>query len=183
MRAVQRQLLAKGIPQEFERRGGVAYRKRFWSAERSESRFTWQKFFFTNDVEEALSAVRKLDVNATVSDSGLIEFQEVLPATWEHPTTGEQLWFNGVHTNHESYYKEAEHIDTSDGSPMTTAYADGTVISNETLAEIRSTMWKSSVACSLQTGDVVVVDNMLVSHGRMGWEAGHERKMLLTHFS
>ena len=103
-------------------------------------------------------------------------------AVHEHPTTGEPLWFNGVHTNHRSYYEEAEHIDTSDGSPMHTAFADGADIPEAMIASIRGVVWNHSVALRCQTGDVVVVDNMLAAHGRMGWVSGHPRKVLLTHF-
>lgn len=55
-----------------------------------------------------------------VSEEGVISFREVLPATRAHPQTGEKVWFNGVHTNHRSYYDEAAHVDTSLGSPMHT---------------------------------------------------------------
>ena len=108
---------------------------------------------------------------------------QVLPAVFAHPKTGEPLWFNGVHTNHKSYYEEAEHVDTSDGSPMHTVFADGTDIPDETMMAIRVAIWSNSVAMPLKTGDVVVVDNMLASHGRMSWIPPAPRKMLLTHFS
>lgn len=100
-----------------------------------------------------------------------------------HPQSGEPVWFNGVHTNHRSYYDEAEHIDTSDGPPMHTTYADGTAIPDETVAAIRAAYWEHSVALRLRRGDVVVVDNLLAAHGRVGWEPGQPRRVLLSHFS
>ena len=66
-------------------------------------------------------------------------------------------------------HKQLSSIDTSDGSPMDTSYADGTPIADETLAAIRAAYWANSVAIPLRTGDLVVVDNMLASHGRMSW--------------
>ena len=59
----------------------------------------------------------------------------------------------------------------------------GTPIPDETIATIRAILWRSSVAIPLQSGDLVVVDNMLACHGRMSWLPGNPRKMLLTHFS
>ena len=44
-------------------------------------------------------------------------------------------------------------------------------------------MWQHSLALRLESGDVVLVDNMLVAHGRMSWVPGNLRKVLLTHFS
>lgn len=134
MRGVSASLQALGLPEEFAAHGGVAYRKRLWSTEHVSHSFTWQQFFFTDHLSGALEAVRKRDPNAKVIDDAtdVIEFEETLAAVHSHPTTGEALWFNGVHTNHKSYYEEALHIDTSDGSPMHTAYADGEEIPETT---------------------------------------------------
>lgn len=184
MRQVHSILEAQGIPQLFAERGGVAYVKRLWSAEHVNHSYTWQQFFFTPELEEAVAEVRRRDPHAIVdAERGVIDFREVLPVLFAHPTSGEPLWFNGVHTNHRSYYEEALHVDTSDGPPMDTTYADGTPIPDDVIAAIRAAVWKSSVALRLQTGDLVVVDNMLASHGRMGWVPGNPRKVLLTHFS
>lgn len=183
MRAVYASLEALGIPQAFAEHGGVAYRKRLWSAEHVNHSYTWQQFFFTSELEVAVDEVRKRDPHAKVDEvTGTIDFEESLPAVFAHPSTGEPLWFNGVHTNHKSYYEEALHVDTTDGSPMHTAYADGEAIPDATIAAIRAAVWNHSVAMQLRTGDLVIVDNMLASHGRMGWVSGNPRKILLTHF-
>jgi len=185
MRAVYKELEAAGVPQAFAEHGGVSYHKRLWDGERVNHSYTWQQFFFTQDLDVAVAEVRKRDTAAAVGEHGpgVIDFQEVLPAVWPHPTTGEPTWFNGVHTNHRSYYVEAPHVDTSDGPPMDTSYADGTPISDETVAAVRAAYWKNSVAVRLQTGDLVIVDNMLASHGRMSWVPPAKRMVMLTHFT
>ena len=185
MRAVHADMVAQGVAAEFERRGGVAYIKRLWDATRVQNNsYTWQKFFFTDDLERALAEVRKRDGDARAGEhgDGVIDFREVLPAVVPHPKTGEPAWFNGIHTNHASYYVEAAHVDTSDGPPMHTAFADGTPIPEATVAAIRASYWRNSAAIRCETGDLIVVDNMLASHGRMSWTPGEPRKMLLTHF-
>jgi len=183
MRGVYASLEALGVPDAFAQHGGVAYRKRLWSAEAVNHTYTWQQFFFTSELAEAVAAVRQRDPHARVDEvTGRIDFEEHLPAVFEHPATKEPLWFNGVHTNHKSYYEEAEHVDTSDGSPMHTAFADGEEIPDATIAAVRAAVWNNSVAVRCETGDVIVVDNMLASHGRMGWLSGNPRKVLLTHF-
>ena len=184
MRGVYADMAKGGVVDEFEQRGGVAYHKRLWDAERVNHSYTWQNFFFASDVETALGEVRKRDPDARLGEHGpgVIDYRETLPAVVPHPHTGEPTWFNGVHTNHESYYVEAAHVDTSDGSPMHTTYADGTTIAPETVAAVRAAFWRNSAAVRCQTGDVVVVDNMLAGHGRMSWDPSVERKMLVTHF-
>jgi len=174
------------VPQAFEAHGGVAYHKRLWSSEHVNHSFTWQKFFFTSELDAALAEVRKRDPAARVHEHGpqVIDFKEVLPAVHPHPRTGEPTWFNGVHTNHRSYYEEAVHIDTSDGPPMDTSYADGTPIPDATIAKVRAAYWRNSFALPLKTGDLIIVDNMLASHGRMSWVGPVDvRRVLLTHFT
>ena len=230
MRGVYSDLEAQGVPQAFAEKGGVAYHKRLWSAaQTNHTGYTWQKFFFTEGLDEALDEVRKRDPGAIVAqETDMIDFQEVrarplvsppplpapharthpahaahqvarpcpsraraphqlrprqvLPAVWQHPRTSEPIWFNGVHTNHRSYYVEAAHIDTSEGSPMDTTYADGSAIPESTIGAVRKAYWENSVAVRLQSGDLVVVDNYLASHGRMSWVPPNPRKVLLTHF-
>ena len=184
MRGVYAELERQGIPQTFEARGGIAYHKRLWSAEYVNHTYTWEKFFFTSNVDDALAEIRKRDPGARVHEHGpgVIDFIEVLPAVHLHPKTGEPTWFNGVHMNHRSYYEEADHVDTSDGSPMDTSYADGTPIPEDTIAAVRRAIWRNSVAVRLETGDLVIVDNMLAAHGRMSWVQPAPRRVLLTHF-
>ena len=183
MRAVYKELEAAGVPAAFASRGGVRYWKTLWSAATSQSSYTWQRFFFSQNKSEVVARVGALDPEARVSKDDTIEFSEVLPAVHAHPVTGEPLWFNGVHTNHGSYYQEADHVDTTHGVPFTTSFADGSIIPEATIAQIRATMWQHSLALRLESGDVVLVDNMLVAHGRMSWMPGALRKVLLTHFS
>jgi len=185
MRGVYADLEAQGVPQAFAERGGVAYHKRLWSsAQTNHTGYTWQTFFFTSELDVALEEVRKLDANALVGDHGpeVIDFRETMPAVRTHPKTGESIWFNGVHTNHRSYYVEAEHVDTTDGPPMDTTYADGTPIAEETIAAVRAAVWANSRAVRLQAGDLVLVDNYLAWHGRMSWVPPNPRKVLLSHF-
>jgi len=185
MRGVYSELEAQGVTHEFDERGGVAYHKRLWSAaQTNHTGYTWQQFFFTQELDVALAQVRMRDPDAIVHKHGpeVIDFRESMPAVHLHPSTREPLWFNGVHTNHKSYYVEAEHIDTTDGSPMDTTYADGSAISDATVATVRAAWWHNSVAVRLQAGDLVVVDNYLAGHGRMSWVPPNPRKVLLSHF-
>merc|ERR1719159_1259905 len=97
----------------------------------------------------------------------------------KHPHTGELLWYNGVHTNHRSYYEEAAHIDTSQGPPMDTRFADGTPFPDDLTQKVRRAMWSNSKAIVLHSTDLVIVDNMLAGHGRMSWRPDVPRKLLL----
>ena len=51
------------------------------------------------------------------------------------------------------------------------------------IERVRAAYWNNSVAVPLVSGALIVVDNMLAGHGRMGWVPPHPRKVLLTHFT
>eukprot|EP00746_Dinoflagellata_sp_MGD_P144401 gnl/MRDRNA2_/MRDRNA2_77136_c0_seq1.p1 gnl/MRDRNA2_/MRDRNA2_77136_c0~~gnl/MRDRNA2_/MRDRNA2_77136_c0_seq1.p1 ORF type:complete len:1165 (+),score=182.33 gnl/MRDRNA2_/MRDRNA2_77136_c0_seq1:123-3497(+) len=186
MRAVTEDLRHKGVVQRFEDNGGVRYVKTFWSKEHvgiNMQGFTWQKAYQTDakaEVERVLSAS-----GATwewLSDDTL-KVANVEPVLRLHPITNEALWVNGVHTNNASYYLHAEHIDTSQGVPMDTFFGNSEPIPEDVLAEIRGSIWHHSVPLVLRENNLLVVDNMLIGHGRMSWPDRLPRKLTLTHFA
>ena len=65
---------------------------------------------------------------------------------------------------------------------FTRAGANVTLSAGNTVATSSNDTWENSVAVRLQSGDLVVVDNYLASHGRMSWVPPNPRKVLLTHF-
>jgi len=183
MRLVTRDMKALGLDRHFASRGGVLYRKKLWSAERASHSFTWQRRFFAPSRQEVDAQLTRGGFNDIKwGDDESVSYTNTLPVMTTHPETQEPLWFNGVHTNHRDYFDLAPHIDTRDGSPFDTCYADGGEIGAETLAQVRASMWGRAVAVTLQTGDIVIVDNLLAAHGRLGWTPGVPRMMLLNHF-
>jgi hypothetical protein len=92
------------------------------------------------------------------------------------------VWFNGVHTNHRSYYDDARHIDTTQGPPMDTLFGTGEPIPADVLQTVRSTIWRNAVPIRLHQHDLLLVDNLVVGHGRMRWQEGLPREIWQTHF-
>jgi alpha-ketoglutarate-dependent taurine dioxygenase len=52
------------------------------------------------------------------------------------------------------------------GLPRNAYYGDGSPIEDEVLDEIREVYRRSTVIFSWQEGDVLMLDNMLIAHGR-----------------
>ena len=49
---------------------------------------------------------------------------------------------------------------------MNTCYGDGTTLPLKTVSHVRDTVWKNLVFNRWQQGDVLMIDNFRVSHGR-----------------
>jgi hypothetical protein len=65
-----------------------------------------------------------------------------------------------------------------DGVPRNSFYGDGSTIGDAVLDEIRAAYAKVEVAFPWQRGDVLMIDNMLVSHGRRPFKGA--RKTLVA---
>lgn len=105
-------------------------------------------------------------------DDGALSYWQVFPAIRIHPKTGERVWFNQIQAHHDTFYR-AHPLFADKGAdftryPVHTTYGDGTEIEKETLDHIREVVWRNCVAVPQQPGDVIVYDNWLALHGRMG---------------
>ena len=64
--------------------------------------------------------------------------------------------------------------------PFHCTYGDGEEFEDEIIDHVRCTLWKNSVATSLQQGDVLILDNILAMHSRMAFKG--PRKILVQMF-
>ncbi len=132
---------------------------------------TWQQAFGTEERREVERNARMRGLSITWGPGDQLTTRQVAQAVTKHPVTGESVWFNQAHLFHVSSqdpaiakmliakFKE-------DGVPRNSFYGDGSPIEDAVLAEIRAAYAKAEVAFPWQRGDVLMIDNMLVSHGR-----------------
>jgi len=88
-----------------------------------------------------------------------------------HPRTGVPVWFNQAHLFHPSALdKKTQKLlrDTfkEEDFPRNVFYGDGSRIEEADLASIRNAFEMEQVTFQWEVGDVLLVDNMRVSHGR-----------------
>lgn len=106
---------------------------------------------------------------------------QVCQAVAEHPETGQQIWFNQAHLFHVSSLDERTQrgllkIYKEDELPRNAFFGDGAPLDPEHLAHIRRAYLAESVVFPWQSKDVMVLDNMLVSHARNPFEG--QRRVL-----
>jgi hypothetical protein len=70
-------------------------------------------------------------------------------------------------------------LQKDDEHGMNALYGDGTVIPDEDMAEVSAAVWKNTVFWEWAKGDVIVIDNHLVSHGRTPYRG---KRLILTAF-
>ena len=131
---------------------------------------SWQETFETGDRAEVERFLRSEEADFDWHDGG-VRIWFTRPAVATHPVTGEEVWFNQADQWHLSSLDEAtrdalrEMLEPTD-YPQHAEFGDGTEIADEDLDTIRSTAWKLSCSVPWQAGDLLVIDNMLVGHGR-----------------
>jgi alpha-ketoglutarate-dependent taurine dioxygenase len=145
--------------------------------------YSWQEAFETDDrsvVEEYFHAG---GIRFKWEDDGVLRLNEVRPATAVHPATGDEVWFNQADGFHPSgmdpqSYKALISIMGEEKFRLNAYFGDGTPINPSVLDHIREVLRKNMVLVSWRAGDILILDNMLTSHGRMPFRG--ERKILLA---
>lgn len=143
---------------------------------------SWQEVFQTNDRSVVEAYCRSNDINLQwITDENLI-LKFVRPAIRVHPKTNEEVWFNhAFFFNILSLDVSLQQVLSKDLDrymPYQTFYGDGSKIEKEVIEEIRGVYEKLKFSFPWRKGDVLVLDNMLMAHGRNPFEG--ERKILVA---
>lgn len=143
----------------------------------------WQRVFDTTDPNQVEAFCRAHDIAYAWTDEGELSTRQIAQATARHPRTGELVWFNQAHLFHvsalEPTVREALlEVVEYDQLPRNVYYGDGAPIEDGVLDEIRGVYDELQVVFPWQAGDVLMLDNMLVAHGRTPF-AG-DRKVIVA---
>jgi alpha-ketoglutarate-dependent taurine dioxygenase len=131
----------------------------------------WQSSFRVSTREELENYCKRARISVEWTGPQQLRTTQVRPAVAIHPKTGEKVWFNHAAFWHvsslEGGVREALLSgSSSDGLPYNTYYGDGTPIAEEVIEHIRQAYHDETVQFPWRKGDVLLVDNMLVAHGR-----------------
>ncbi len=142
----------------------------------------WQDFFHTDD---------RTEVERTCADAGMtcewtaqgLRIGQLAKAVRTHPRTGERIFFNQVQLHHVSCLDDEtrtalRQLFSDEDLPRNVYYGDGTPIRDEVIDRIGEVYEELCVETPWQKGDLIALDNMLVSHARRPF--GGERKILVA---
>lgn len=146
---------------------------------------SWQKTFETDDRAAVEAFCRETDSDFRWNDDDSLTITQIRPAVAVHPRTGEEVWFNQADQFHPSTHPVAVYESLmmfydgrEDLMPQTASFGDGTPMDRALLDEVRAAAAREMRTFRWQEGDLLMVDNMLVAHGRNPFRGA--RKILVA---
>ncbi|OZY86400.1 hypothetical protein CBP51_05065 [Cellvibrio mixtus] len=137
--------------------------------------YDWEEAFDGMDKESVERYFRSNQIDWKWLSDGGLQTRQQRSATIIHPVTGKESWFNHVAFWHPAnlapeirdfMLKEVG----EDGLPYNTYFGDGSKIPDEVANHLRDVYLLEKRKFSWQEGDLLLVDNVLTSHGRESYE-------------
>ncbi|CAH1233717.1 Hypp813 [Branchiostoma lanceolatum] len=140
---------------------------------------SWKDTFRTDSRDDVERYLTSRGMTWQWGEDGSVSWWYNLPAMTLYK--GEWLWFNQYHLNADFFPTHPEYDSTRPvpphRCPFNSQYGDGSEIEPEVLQHIRDVTWQSAVGFKLRSRDVLVLNNMYIQHGRLGFTG--ERRLLV----
>ncbi|MFC0101130.1 TauD/TfdA family dioxygenase [Micromonospora marina] len=154
------------VREEFTRRGWMVVRNF-----REGFGVSWQDAFGTGDRAVVAEYCAQSGIEITWTGNDSLRTRAVRPAVHLHPRTGERVWFNHATFWHVSTLSPdvrdgLRAMFAEDELPSQTFFGDGGSIPDATVEHLRDCYRAASTRFDYRRGDIVMIDNMLVAHGR-----------------
>jgi alpha-ketoglutarate-dependent taurine dioxygenase len=169
-------LLPESVRNKFEEKG-VMYVRNYSTLD-----LPWTEVFQTSDKNEVEAFCKANDLTCEWRGENDLRTSQVNQATAIHSVTGEKVWFNQAHLFHASSLSKeiAETLISSLGEenlPRNSYYGDGSPLEPEVLNLIRDAYEKTKIKFPWKANDLLLLDNMLFTHGREAFSG--PRKVLV----
>jgi alpha-ketoglutarate-dependent taurine dioxygenase len=131
---------------------------------------SWQATFETEDPSEVEAFLDNAGADWKWKSDGTLWISQLRPATTRHPVTDTEVWFNQADQFHVAGLgddaREMAELLSEDEMPQSVTFADGSPIPAEYITHIQETGLRLAVDVEWQTGSLLLIDNVLVGHGR-----------------
>ena len=141
--------------------------------------------FQTEDTTEIEAYCRRNGIQVTRVDDDRLRLSARRDAIRTHPRSGAEVWFN--HISFFNVFSMDEEIRTGllelygeNFLPTHTYFGDGSPIPADVIAEILDAYRRNSIVFPWQRGDLLIVDNMLMSHGRRPYRGARQIRVSMA---
>ena len=136
---------------------------------------SWQSFFHTSDKRQVEAYCHKAGILPEWKEPDDLRTYQIRPAIAHHPKTGDKVFFNQILLHHLACLDTATQTSllSSLGEanlPRHVYYGDGTPIEPDEIAIVKTIYKETAVSFRWQQGDVLMLDNMLIGHGRYAYQ-------------
>lgn len=144
----------------------------------------WQTVFQTENSNEVEAFCETNGISYRWTNNGeCLSTEQICQATTTHPKTGESVWFNQAHLFHISSLSDEDQktlLDELGYEHLTrnSFFGDGSEIPIDLLDHIRAAYDQHTFMFDWQRGDIMVLDNVLMAHGRNTYSG--ERKLAVA---
>lgn len=131
----------------------------------------WQEVFQATDRAEVEEYCRQNLIDFEWKSGDRLRTRQVRPAIRKHPRTGDAVWFNHAAFFHVTSLEPAARDALmsefgEEGLPYNTYYGDGEPIEPSVAEHLRDAYLQEKIVFPWQKGDILMLDNMSVAHGR-----------------
>ena len=146
----------------------------------------WQTVFQTDDRETLEAYCQEAGIEVEWKAKGRLKTRQIRPAVVRHPRSHEMAWFNHATVLHVSTLEAKTRemllkLCKEDDLPNNVYYGDGTPIPPDVLETLRAAYRQETVTFPWQAGDVLMVDNMSVAHGRLPFVGPRQVVVAMAH--
>jgi len=146
---------------------------------------SWQEAFQTDDRQAVERYCQEANMQCEWRNGGRLRTRAVRHVTVSHPKLGTTVWFNHAHMFHLSNLmpKIREGLlaqFTENDVPRNAFFGDGSAIDDSIMEEVRETYNRAKVSFEWEQGDILLLDNILSSHGREPFEGSRDILVAMT---
>ncbi|MDU0289425.1 TauD/TfdA family dioxygenase [Saccharothrix longispora] len=150
-------------------RGGVRYRQNLHDGHGFGK--SWQETFETANKADVEVFLKETSAEFEWRADGSLRVEQSGPSTIVDPRTGAEVWFNQSDQWHaaglgDETARALAEIMAEEDMPQSVAFADGTPIPAEYVVQVRDRGLAEAVDNDWSEGDLMLIDNVLVGHGR-----------------